>query len=133
MPGEMYKASSGKKPHLLRATILLSVFELMYDASGNGFVAHFVHGTTALAHRVDDPRSVILGRSLYDTVKIFELTRAFNFWGPTFLEQSQWRTSLKRGSDQSFVCNDCETPSGGQHPLDEVFDLGVDLLAMNAR
>ena len=73
--------------HLLWCTIFLATFEMMHDATGNGFLTHFVGGTTTLAQqtRPQNLRSTHFERTLYDTVRMFEMARAFNFRQTTFL------------------------------------------------
>ena len=70
------------KARLLWTTLLLAIFELMYDGTKHGFMTHFVHGTTVLGQdvRVDRSRSLKLDPTLFDTVRMFELMRAFTCW-----------------------------------------------------
>ncbi|KAK4935329.1 hypothetical protein LTR10_023591 [Elasticomyces elasticus] len=105
----------------LWSTILLGIFELMYDSSGHAFLAHFMYGTSRLVWY----QGAIKDRDLYLTIRVLELTRALVFWTDTFLVEPQWQISMAWMFD--------ETAPHDWHPIDALFDLAVQFIALNQR
>ena len=105
-------------------TVLLGIFELMVDPSGNAFLRHWTYGTAQLIQR-QDPRlgRRILDRQLYLTVRMFELTRALIFWTDTFLVEAEWQSSMRWFPQM--------TEGSEWHPIDALFDLMVRIVDWN--
>ena len=79
---------------LLWCTALLGIFELMSDATGNGFLLHFVHGTSMLL-QIHGPRHYLQhgGHRFFHLARMLEMIRAVVFWNGTFLEDIEWRNA----------------------------------------
>lgn len=72
----------------------------MRDSSGTNWLAHFLHGTSALL-RLQRPEALILPdaqsvqrRSFFLATRILEISRALIFTAPTFLSRPEWTTAL---------------------------------------
>ncbi|CAG7559002.1 unnamed protein product [Fusarium equiseti] len=77
---------------ILWTTHLLGLFELMTDATGQGWVQHLVGGTSK-ALVAAGPTVCLTGRGkrFFTEIRIFEVCRAIIFNEPTFLANSEWR------------------------------------------
>ncbi|KAK7428463.1 hypothetical protein QQZ08_005082 [Neonectria magnoliae] len=104
--------------NVLWTTLLLGLFELMSDSTGQGWIQHIVHGTSkALIASGPMACQASFGKRFFIEVKIFEVCRAIIFNEPTFLAQSQWKAlSVKLQTDH------VETE---MHPLGELLDIIV--------
>ncbi|KAG0647606.1 Uncharacterized protein D0Z07_6868, partial [Hyphodiscus hymeniophilus] len=103
----------------LWTTFFLGLFELMYDDTGEGFVKHFLHGTSKIL-QLRGPGAHLegTGRSFFLTVRVLEICRALiysNYSEPTFLCQNDWVEVTKRIWD---AIEDL-------HPKEHLFDLMV--------
>jgi hypothetical protein len=111
----------------LWSTLFLSLFEFMYDDTGEGFVKHFLHGTSKILQiRGPDAHLRGTGRSFFQTVRVFEICRALiyaNYSEPSFLCEPSWRELTKRISHQSEVW----------HPKEILFDLMIDCSSLSNR
>ncbi|KAI6269341.1 hypothetical protein MCOR28_007782 [Pyricularia oryzae] len=76
---------------ILWSTLLLGLFELMNDSTGNGWLQHLIHGTSK-ALRASGPSTCISGPCMrfFTESKIFEVCRAVVFNQPTFLADEKW-------------------------------------------
>ena len=91
---------SGNQDSLLWSTLLLGMFELMYDTTGDGFLFHFVQGTSALL-RAQGPAYCLQKdhRRFFRLARMFEMSRAVVFWNDTFLQETQWQCAIKNMRD----------------------------------
>ena len=80
---------------VLWTTLLLSIFELMHDASGHGFNVHFVQGTSMLLGR-KSPKYFLQRRKLpfLRLARALELMRAVAYWDNTYFEDAHWRSAI---------------------------------------
>ncbi|KAK4033414.1 hypothetical protein C8A01DRAFT_19640 [Parachaetomium inaequale] len=76
---------------ILWTTLLLGLFELMHDSTGDGWLQHLVHGT-AQALIAGGPSTCISGscRRFFTESKVFEVCREIVFNRPTFLAEERW-------------------------------------------
>ncbi|KAH6983432.1 hypothetical protein BKA56DRAFT_482874 [Ilyonectria sp. MPI-CAGE-AT-0026] len=112
--------------NVLWSTLLLGLFELMSDSTGQGWVQHIVHGTSK-ALVASGPLSCqsSFGKRFFMEVKIFEVCRAIIFNEPTFLAQSKWKAlSAKLQTD---------LVEAEAHPLDELLDIIVACSSLRVR
>jgi hypothetical protein len=109
----------------LWTTLFLGLFELMYDDTGEGFVKHFLHGTSKILQlRGPEAHLSGAGRSFFLAVRIFEICRTLiysNYLEPTFLCQPSWRELTERIRDESEIWN----------PKEVLFDLMIDIASLN--
>ncbi|KAH6631947.1 hypothetical protein F5144DRAFT_592808 [Chaetomium tenue] len=79
------------RPGILWATLLLGLFELMNDATGDGWLQHLVHGTSQ-ALIAGSPSACTSGSCsrFFTESKIFEVCRAIMFNQPSFLAEDGW-------------------------------------------
>ncbi|KAF7547428.1 hypothetical protein G7Z17_g7747 [Cylindrodendrum hubeiense] len=112
--------------NVLWTTLLLGLFELMSDSTGEGWVQHIVHGTSK-ALVASGPLSCqsSFGKRFFMEVKIFEVCRAIIFNEPTFLAQAKWKALTAR----------LQTDLIGMeaHPLDELLDIIVACSSLRVR
>ncbi|KAF7181001.1 hypothetical protein CNMCM7691_000130 [Aspergillus felis] len=75
----------------LWTTFFLGLFELMHDMTGEGWVKHFLYGTSNML-QLRGPEAHISGsgRSFFLTVRVFEICRALIYSEPTFLCRPEW-------------------------------------------
>ncbi|KAF3001190.1 hypothetical protein E8E13_000140 [Curvularia kusanoi] len=88
-------------PSVLWATFLLGVFELMRDATGVNWLAHFLHGTSTMLRllgpdilTVSNKENAQLREFFFGT-RIFELSRALIYTAPTFLSTTEWSLAIE--------------------------------------
>ncbi|KAH9877362.1 hypothetical protein IAQ61_002727 [Plenodomus lingam] len=118
------KISAGSFMHdrsALWTTFLLGLFELMHDATGTNWLAHFLHGTSTLL-RIQRPQTLtysdaqsIQRRTFFLATRIFEISRSLIFSSPTFLSSPEWTTALA-----NFWANEGATL---WHPKEALFDI----------
>lgn len=97
---------------VLSTSLLLALFELMFDSTGKGFMLHFTNGLPALLRE----RGFSYGRlescrSLLQMVQMLEAMRAASFWSytqPTLLEDPHWQETMQKAAgelpeDQAFA------------------------------
>ena len=79
----------------LWTTLLLSIFELMYDASGFAFDIHFVQGTSTLL-RCNSPQYFLQRhkRPFLRLARALETMRAVAYWDNTHFEDARWRDAI---------------------------------------
>ena len=79
----------------LWTTLLLSIFELMYDATGSGFNVHFVQGTSTLL-QCKSPEYFLQQRKrpFLRLARALELMRAVAYWDMTYFEDARWRRAI---------------------------------------
>ena len=108
----------------LWTTFFLGLFELMYDDTGEGFVKHFLYGTSRIL-QLRGPEAHLHGpgRSFFLTVRVFEVCRSLIYSEPTFLGQPSWRNLTHRIRDESGVW----------HPKEALFDLMIDCSELSHR
>ncbi|KAH7165323.1 hypothetical protein EDB81DRAFT_942388 [Dactylonectria macrodidyma] len=112
--------------NVLWTTLLLGLFELMSDSTGQGWVQHIVHGTSkALVASGPHACHSSFGKRFFTEVKIFEVCRAIVFNEPTFLAQPKWRALS--GKFQADL-NGTEI-----HPLDDLLDIIVACSSLRVR
>lgn len=87
-------------------SLLLSLFELMFDATGTGFMLHFTKGLPALLRgRTFDRTQIDCHRSLFHAVQMLEVMRAASFWSydqPALVEDPGWQEKLEGAAGQSI-------------------------------
>jgi hypothetical protein len=77
---------------VLWSTFFLGLYELMSDATGEGWIKHFLHGTSALLqYRGPAAHRSGAGRRFFLTTRVFEISRALIYSSETFLAQEEWR------------------------------------------
>jgi hypothetical protein len=101
---------------VLWSSFFLGLFELMFDTTGEGWLKHFLHGTSALLeYRGPAAHRDGAGRRFFLAVRIFEISRALIYSNESFLAQSEWRhlmtTMWSEDSMQDW------------HPKEALFDL----------
>jgi len=106
------------RARILWTTLLLGLFELMNDSTGEGWLQHHIHGTSQ-ALIASGPSTCISGpcRRFFTESKIFEVCRAIVFNQPTFLAEEKWMAlsaSLRASSTSS-----------SQKALDALLDIVV--------
>ncbi|KAK4158157.1 hypothetical protein C8A00DRAFT_11007 [Chaetomidium leptoderma] len=79
------------RARILWTTLLLGLFELMNDSTGDGWLQHLVHGT-AQALIAGGPSTCISGscRIFFTESKVFEVCRSVVFNQPSFLAEEKW-------------------------------------------
>jgi len=72
----------------------------MHDSTGDGWLAHFLHGTSTLL-QIQRPEALTLPnaqstkrQSFFLATRIFEISRSLIFSSPTFLSSLEWTTAL---------------------------------------
>ena len=69
----------------------------MYDTTGDGWIMHFLHGTSQLLnHFGPDACSHGAGREFFLTMRIFEISRSLLFTSETFLSEDKWQHLIGR-------------------------------------
>lgn len=111
----------------LWTTFFLGLFELMYDDTGEGFVKHFLYGTSKILQlRGPDAHISGAGRSFFLTVRVFEICRALiyaHYLEPTFLCQSSWTKLTENIRNESEIW----------HPKEVLFDLMISCSSLGNR
>ncbi|KUL85266.1 hypothetical protein ZTR_07925 [Talaromyces verruculosus] len=102
----------------LWTTFFLGLFELMYDVTGEGWVKHFLYGTSKML-QLRGPEAHIAGsgRSFFLTVRVFEICRALIYSEPTFLCQPEWMSLTTKIWS--------EDDKNHWHPKELLFDLMI--------
>ena len=110
---------------LLWSTLLLSIFELMCDTTGDGFLFHFVQGTASLL-QAQGPDYCLQSshRSFFRLARMFEIGRAVVFWDGTFLQEPQWQDAIRAVSESDGLAN----PSG---TFEELLTLLAEVITLN--
>lgn len=89
----------------LWTSLLLSLFELMYDNTGVGFMLHFTKGLPALIReRRFDRCQISCYQSLCHAVQMFEVMRAASFWTytqPALAEDPYWQETIQEAAGDS--------------------------------
>ncbi|KAF4500974.1 hypothetical protein FAGAP_2815 [Fusarium agapanthi] len=122
---EKFDQEPSARHRILWTTHLLGLFELMTDATGEGWIQHLVHGTSK-ALVTAGPTSCISGHGqrFFTEIRIFEVCRAIIFNEPTFLATADWRclTREMRVKDQD-----------NSDSLDELLDTIVSCSTLRVR
>ncbi|KAH6652938.1 hypothetical protein BKA67DRAFT_568030 [Truncatella angustata] len=101
---------------VLWTTLLLGLFELMHDPTGNGWIKHMVYGTSrAVEAAGPEFFRTEPGKSFFSQVRIFETCRTIVFNETTFLTRSDW-AALSFGSREANFASP-------QHPLESLLDI----------
>ena len=110
---------------LLWSTLLLSIFELMCDTTGGGFLFHFVQGTASLL-QAQGPDYCLESshRSFFRLARMFEIGRAVVFWDGTFLQDRKWQDAIRAVSESDGNAN----PSG---TFEELLALLAEVITLN--
>jgi hypothetical protein len=98
----------------------------MYDMSGEGWVRHFLYGTSKILQLFGPERCLSnLGRQFFLTIRVFEISRALIFTEETFLSDESWQSLMAQmwGSD---TANDW-------HPKEALFNLMTSCSALGIR
>lgn len=108
----------------LWTTFFLGLFELMYDDTGDGFVKHFLYGTSRIL-QLRGPEAHLSGpgKAFFQSVRVFEICRALIFAEPTFLCEPSWTKAMER------IWNDGEA----WHPKEALFDLMITCSSLSYR
>ncbi|KAE8393317.1 hypothetical protein BDV23DRAFT_170257 [Aspergillus alliaceus] len=110
----------------LWTTLLLGLFELMYDASGEGWVKHFLYGTSKMLQlRGPEAHVTGSGRTLFLTVRVFEICRALIYPEPSFLCQPEWVSLMTRIWNEGLNIV--------WHPKELLFDLIIKCTSVSHR
>ncbi|KAF9775664.1 hypothetical protein IL306_006215 [Fusarium sp. DS 682] len=122
---EKFDQDPSARHGILWTTHLLGLFELMTDATGEGWVQHLVHGTSkALIAAGPTACQSGLGQRFFTEVRIFEVCRSIIFNESTFLANPDWKYLTNemlarcQSSDQS---------------LDELLDIIVSCSTLRVR
>ncbi|KAK3307664.1 uncharacterized protein B0T15DRAFT_554596 [Chaetomium strumarium] len=112
---------------ILWTTLLLGLFELITDPSGDSWLQHLVHGTSQ-ALMAGGPSACISGpcSRFFAESKVFEVCRAIVFNRPTFLADEEWLSlsaSLRASSNWSTA----------QQRLDALLDMVVMCSSLRVR
>ncbi|KAK3897059.1 hypothetical protein C8A05DRAFT_20098 [Staphylotrichum tortipilum] len=104
------------RARILWTTLLLGLFELMNDSTGDGWLQHLIHGTSQ-ALIASGPSTCISGPCMrfFTESKIFEACRAVVFNQPTFLVKEKWMALSASLRVSSLV--------GSQKALDALLDI----------
>ncbi|KAH8801526.1 hypothetical protein F5884DRAFT_806983 [Xylogone sp. PMI_703] len=108
----------------LWTTFFLGIFELMYDASGEGWIKHMLYGTSKIL-QARGPAAHLSGpgRLFFITVRVFEICRALIYLEPTFLTSPPWISLMKTMWDGDLVAY--------WHPKEDLFDSMLDCLDLS--
>ncbi|RKL39834.1 hypothetical protein BFJ72_g6561 [Fusarium proliferatum] len=122
---EKFDQEPSARHRILWTTHLLGLFELMTDATGEGWIQHLVHGTSkALVAAGPTSCQSGHGRRFFTEIRIFEVCRAIISNEPTFLAEADWRclTQEMRAREQ-----------GNGDALDELLDIIVSCSTLRVR
>ncbi|KAF5982809.1 hypothetical protein FCOIX_3534 [Fusarium coicis] len=122
---EKFGQEPSARHRILWTTHLLGLFELMTDATGEGWIQHLVHGTSkALVAAGPASCKSGHGQRFFTEIRIFEVCRAIIFNEPTFLAKADWRclTREMTGEEQ-----------GNGDSLDELLDIIVSCSTLRVR
>ncbi|KZF21795.1 hypothetical protein L228DRAFT_160023 [Xylona heveae TC161] len=108
----------------LWGTFFLSLFELMTDATGKGWLKHMSYGIYCLL-QLHEPQYYLSGpgRSFFLTLRISELCRSLMSCDETFLAQRPWR---------DLVAQIWAVSTADWHPKEALFDILVDVAACSS-
>lgn len=111
---------------VLWSTFFLGLFELMFDTTGEGWLKHFLHGTSALLeYRGPDAHRDGAGRRFFLAVRVFEISRALIYSSESFLAKNEWRhLMMKIWSEDSMR---------EWHPKEALFDLMMSCSTLTSR
>jgi len=100
--------------------------QLMSDATGDGWIMHFLHGTSELlGHFGPSAFMTEPGREFFLTIRVFEISRALLFTQETFLSQPRWKILMEG------LCND--KSSYDWHPKEELFNIIISCASLGVR
>ncbi|KAH7473061.1 hypothetical protein FOMA001_g12655 [Fusarium oxysporum f. sp. matthiolae] len=122
---EKFDQEPSARHRILWTTHLLGLFELMTDATGEGWIQHLVHGTSkALVAAGPTSCQSGHGQRFFTEIRIFEVCRAIIFNEPTFLAKADWRCLIRemRAKEQ-----------GNADILDELLDIIVSCSTLRVR
>lgn len=115
-------------PSILWSTFFLGMFELMCDSSGEGWIKHFLHGTSALLqYRGPAAHVAGVGKRFFRVARVFEISRALIYSSESFLAQEEWR--------MLSTCIWFDEGAREWHPKEALFDLmlACSTLSMRAK
>ena len=116
---------------LLWTTLLLSIFEVMYDQSGDGagFVTHLLQGTSTILQQLGPRQCLSAGpsgsRRFFLSLRIFEISRALIFTSETFLNRPEWQEMMHQMWTGDGVKD--------WHPIESLYDLMIECVALAVR
>ncbi|KAH8124900.1 hypothetical protein ACSS6W_005142 [Trichoderma asperelloides] len=120
------KRDESRQNTVLWTTLLLGLFELINDETGNGWQQHMTHGT-AKALEASGPINCRTGpsRKFFVQARIFEVSRTILENESTFLTQPEWMDLSRR----------MWTGEHGDewHPLDSLLDIMVTVSKLRVR
>ncbi|PKX88460.1 uncharacterized protein P174DRAFT_398012 [Aspergillus novofumigatus IBT 16806] len=119
-------SNRGPRDVNLWTTFFLGLFELMQDTTGEGWVKHFLYGTSKML-QLRGPEAHIAGRgrSFFLTVRVFEVCRALIYSEPTFLCQPEWMSLMVKIEN--------ENDDNEWHPKELLFDLMIKCSSISHR
>ena len=111
---------------VLWSTFFLGIFELMCDTTGEGWIKHFLHGTSALV-RYRGPAAHLkgAGKQFFLTARVFEISRALIYSSESYLEQAEWRSLAQN------MWSGIEAQKW--HPKEALLDLMTDCASLGVR
>ena len=97
---------------------LLTSKQLMYDASGDGWVKHFLYGTSKML-QIRGPEAHLSGkgRSFFLIVRVFEICRSLIYSDPSFLWEDGWISLMNKLWDDPTTTD--------WHPREALIDLMI--------
>jgi hypothetical protein len=111
---------------VLWSTFFLGIFELMCDTTGEGWIKHFLYGTSAmLQYRGPAAHLQGAGKQFFLITRVFEISRALIYSSESYLEQAEWR-SLVQNMWSGIEANN-------RHPKEALLDLMTDCASLGVR
>jgi len=106
--------------------IWLTVNQLMFDNTGDGWVKHILYGTLKILQvRGPDAHLTGPGRSFFLTVRLFEICRSCFYHEPTFLGQADWVSLMERMWEGDLAKE--------WHPKESLLDLMISCSSLGHR
>jgi hypothetical protein len=98
----------------------------MYDVTGEGWVKHFLYGTSKILQlRGPEAHLAGSGRSFFLTIRVFEICRSLIYSEPTFLGEEDWMDLIRRIRDEDKRID--------WHSKEELFDLMITCSSLSHR
>lgn len=90
----------------------------MYDKTGEGWLKHFLYGTSQLLE-LRGPQAHLkgAGRRFFLTVRIFEVSRALIYESETFLAAPEWKNMMEHMWTGAYTSD--------WHPKEALYDLMI--------
>lgn len=104
----------------------MGIFELMCDTTGEGWIKHFLYGTSALLqYRGPAAHLQGTGKQFFLTTRVFEISRALIYSSESYLEQAEWRSLVQN------MWSGIEAKNW--HPKEALLDLMTDCASLGVR